>query len=67
MTKTLIISPPQFGEIYRRNRDKFVTVAKSYVREEHVAEDIVAEAFTKFWDNRNEMEEVMLPEAYIMT
>ena len=48
MTKTLIISPPQFGEIYRRNRDKFVTVAKSYVREEHVAEDIVAEAFTKF-------------------
>lgn len=66
MTKTLIISPPQFGEIYRRNRDKFVTVAKSYVREEHVAEDIVAEAFAKFWDNRNEMTEVMLPEAYIM-
>ena len=66
MAKTLIISPPQFGEIYRRNRDKFVTVAKSYVREEHVAEDIVAEAFTKFWDNRDEMEEVMLPEAYIM-
>lgn len=66
MTETAIITPPQFGEIYRRNRDKFVTVAKSYVREEHVAEDIVAEAFAKFWDNRNEMTEVMLPEAYIM-
>lgn len=61
------ITPEQFGDIYIRNRDKFVSVALSYVRDRSVAEDLVAEAFAKFWHNRGGyISDVMQPEAYIM-
>ncbi len=60
------ITPEQFGDIYIRNRDKFVAVALSYVRDRNVAEDLVAEAFAKFWHNRGYIADVIQPEAYIM-
>ena len=66
MTELATITPDQFGDIYRRNRDKFVLIAKSYVRDQHAAEDIVAEAFAKFWNNRSSVAPSGLPEAYIM-
>ena len=66
MTELSAITPSQFGDIYRRNRDKFVTIAKSYVRQQQAAEDIVADAFVKFWNNRNSITLTGLPEAYIM-
>ena len=66
MLDTASLTPSQFGDIYRRNRDKFVTIAKSYVRQQQAAEDIVADAFVKFWNNRNSITLTGLPEAYIM-
>lgn len=50
-----------------RYRKKFISVAASYVRNESDAEDIVAEAFTKFWDNRETIELSGTPEAYILS
>lgn len=66
MTELSAITLSQFGDIYRRNRDKFVTIAKSYVRHQQAAEDIVADAFVKFWNNRSSITLKGLPEAYIM-
>ena len=60
------ISSQEFGQIFVNYRDKFVSIAKSYVRDEVVAEDIVAEAFTNFWDNRDSIDLQTIPEAYIL-
>lgn len=66
MMEATTISPDQFGEIFRRDKEKFVTIARSYVRDAHTAEDIVAEAFTRFWNNRENIVLTGLPDAYIM-
>lgn len=49
-----------------RYRDNFIAVARSYVRDEVVAEDIVAESFTNFWDSRSRIDIRTIPEAYIL-
>lgn len=66
MTKLSAITPGGFGDIFRRNKDKFILIAKSYVREQDAAEDIVADAFAKFWNNRESISTDGVPEAYIM-
>ena len=66
MEEVCTITPDIFGAIYQKNRDKFVLIAQSYVREHSLAEDIVAEAFAKFWDRRADIRDTSLPEAYIM-
>ena len=38
------ISAQEFGQLFMRYRDNFIAVARSYVRDEVVAEDIVAVA-----------------------
>lgn len=61
------ISPQEFGQIFSRYRDKFILIARSYVRDRTVAEDIVADSFTSFWDNRSRVdEEIHSLEAYIL-
>ena len=47
------ITAQEFSRLFIRYRDRFVSVAMSYIRDEVVAEDIVAESFTNFWDNRD--------------
>lgn len=47
-------------------RDRFISIARSYTRDEVVAEDIVAESFTNFWDNREKIDVQTVPEAYIL-
>lgn len=60
------ITPNEFGRLFTKYRDRFISIARSYTRDEAVAEDIVAEAFTNFWDNREKIDLQTLPEAYIM-
>ena len=60
------ITPQEFAYIYVSNRDKFIAIARSYVRDEFVAEDIVAESFANFWDNRERIELRGPLEAYIL-
>ena len=61
------LSPTEFGILFGRYRSKFVSVAMSYVHSRIDAEDIVSEAFTKFWDSRDKVDIKGQPEAYIMT
>lgn len=61
-----VIQPQEFGKLFMSYRDKFISIARSYVRDEAVAEDIVADSFTTFWDNREKYTPVTCPEAYIL-
>lgn len=60
------ITPQEFGRMFMRYRDKFIAIARSYVRDENVAEDIVSESFTNFWDNRDKIAIENVPQAYIL-
>lgn len=60
------ISAQEFGHIFVSYRDRFIAIAKSYIRDEVAAEDIVAESFTNFWDNREKIDISTAPEAYIL-
>ena len=60
------LTPSAFGELFIKNRNKFTAIALSYVRNQAVAEDIVSESFTSFWDRREEIELKSCPESYIL-
>lgn len=47
-------------------RDKFVALANSYLHDKSAAEDIVADAFTSFWDMREQIVLTGPPQAYIL-
>ena len=56
----------EFGHLYSEYRQRFVIIAKRYVRDRMVAEDIVADSFVSFWNNRSNIpSDANLP-AYIM-
>lgn len=60
------INCKEFSTLYTNNRAKFCSIARSYVRDMTIAEDIVDECFTNFWDNRNKIELTDIPEVYIL-
>mgnify|MGYP004547468487 CR=1 FL=1 len=60
------ITPSEFGKLFVKCRNGFIAIARSYVREQAVAEDIVSECFTAFWDRRDSIELKTTPEAYII-
>lgn len=64
--KATDIGPTEFGYLFAKCRDKFISVASSYVHDTSDAEDIVAEVFTKFWDNRATIEITGSVEAYLL-
>lgn len=60
------ISVREFGELFNRYKDKYISIAASYVRDYGIAADIVSDAFATFWDNRDKIELRSVPEAYIL-
>lgn len=46
------ISSSEFSRLFTEYRPRLVALANSYVHDTLVAEDIVADAFTKYWDRR---------------
>lgn len=60
------INPMAFGKLFMEYHDRYVAIARSYVRDEAAAEDIVSECFTTFWDRRGSIELKSSPEAYIL-
>jgi len=56
-----------FGGLYERHRLGFVAVARSYVRDGMVAEDIVTDCFLSFWENRATIDISRSVPAYILT
>lgn len=60
------MTPSDFGRLFINRRDSFVKIARSYVRDQAIAEDIVSECFTTFWDKHESIDLKTSPEAYIM-
>lgn len=60
------ITPLAFGKLFMEYHDAYTAIAKSYVRDEDTAEDIVSECFTSFWDRRESIDLKSSPEAYIL-
>lgn len=61
------IGHTQFEAVYTQYYARFVIIARRYVRDEAVAEDIVMESFASFWENRERIAlETNLP-AYVAT
>lgn len=57
----------QFGYLYNQYRQRFVIIARRYVRDRMIAEDIVADSFVAFWNSRDKLtSDTNLP-AYILT
>ena len=56
-----------FTELFLKYRDKYISLANSYIHDYPISEDIVVEAFTKFWASRNSIQLTVSPEAYVLT
>lgn len=63
---TTDMTPSEFGRLFITRRDSFIKIARSYVRDQAIAEDIVSECFTLFWDKHESIDLKASPEAYIM-
>jgi len=56
----------EFGRLYLTCWDKFTVIARSYVRSQEIAEDIVSECFAAYWERRETLEVTISPQAYIL-
>jgi RNA polymerase sigma-70 factor (ECF subfamily) len=55
-----------FNSFYTKYYPRFVRFANSYVRNTDVAEDLTAEAFMAYWDNKDTLDANSNAEAYIL-
>ena len=60
------ITSQEFGDFYIRNREKFISIAQSYVRDRQAAEDIVGEVFALLWSRRQSIGISSSLEAYVL-
>ncbi len=62
----IALSAAEFEQLFKKYRFEFVVVARSYVRDNMIAEDIVADCFAYFWENRSKIEITRSIPAYIL-
>lgn len=55
-----------FDTMYSEYKQKFVQIARSYVQDQSIAEDIVTESFIAFWIKKDELPEETNIKAYIL-
>jgi len=55
-----------FEELYKSYRQKFLLIAKMYVHDDVIAEDIVAESFINFWEKHESISVDVSPAAYVL-
>ncbi|MBB4037747.1 RNA polymerase sigma-70 factor (ECF subfamily) [Dysgonomonas hofstadii] len=60
------ITSLEFGQLFERYKPQFVIVARSYVRDIMIAEDLVTDCFISFWENREKIEAVQSIPSYIL-
>ena len=60
------ITSQEFGDFYIGNREKFISIAQSYVRDRQAAEDIVGEVFALLWSKRQSIGISSSLEAYVL-
>lgn len=56
-----------FNTLFNEYNQRFIRFATGYVKEVEIAEDIVVEAFTAYWENRDSLSPQTVPQAYILT
>jgi len=56
-----------FNSLFNEYYTRFICFAMGYVNEEEVAEDFVSEAFTIYWEKREELSPDTIPQAFILT
>lgn len=56
-----------FNKLYEEYHLRFLRFANSYVRDEHVAEDITIEALMYYWENRHNVDVQSSIPGYILT
>ena len=56
----------QFNELYFTYRRNFISIARSYVDETAVAEDIVTDSFMAYWTRRHELAPETDPRRYVV-
>lgn len=56
-----------FNNLFNEYYERFTRFAIGYVKERQVAEDLVSEAFTTYWENRENLLPDTNPPAYVFT
>ena len=56
-----------FNQLFNEYYERFIRFAQGYVKERETAEDFVSEAFTLFWEYRENLLSDTKPQAYILT
>lgn len=56
-----------FNTLFNEYYPRFIRFAKGYVKDESLAEDFVSDAFTIFWENRENLLPNTVAPAYILT
>lgn len=64
---SVAVTAAEFGNMFAAWRERFEAVAHRYVRNRLVVEDIVADSFMAFWENRNQIPPEVNIQAYILT
>lgn len=60
------ITSEVFDRLYSDYKQKYIIIAKSYVHEDHIAEDLVTDSFVYYWENRDTLLLESSPQAYIL-
>lgn len=61
------LTKEDFGRLYEQYKSDFIVVARSYVRDRALAEDIVNDCFIYFWENRERIQIRKDIPSYILT
>ncbi len=56
-----------FNQLFNEYYERFIRFAMSYVRDRQIAEDFVSEAFTSYWEKKDNLLPDTKPQAYILT
>lgn len=61
------ITSTEFGLLFEQYKSQFIIVARSYVRDAMVAEDLVMDCFISYWENCDKIEITQSIPSYILT
>lgn len=61
------ISSADFGNVFSKYYPRFIEVAYRYVRDRHIAEDLVSDSFTALWEERERFGKDLNIPAYVLT
>lgn len=66
MSHQAYITSEVFDRLYSDYKQKYIMIAKSYVHDGHIAEDLVTDSFVYYWENRDRLLLENSPQAYIL-